>query len=125
MLSLYDQVAATGLPHCVQVRPGADRVAEACLADRGLVVEGQVPLMLRVGAEPARANGGDLEIREVGPADLGHVKIDHVVDFIRKVSVRIEEIASGDGAVVRGPRRNVDFFAPDDQDLSADAVADL
>jgi hypothetical protein len=42
---LLDQVAATGLPHCLQLRPGAaGRLAE--LADaRGMVFAENIPLM--------------------------------------------------------------------------------
>jgi hypothetical protein len=44
-----DAVASTGLPHCVQLRPGSHDVLSAVPAQRGLIAEASVPLMATAG----------------------------------------------------------------------------
>jgi ribosomal protein S18 acetylase RimI-like enzyme len=68
---LLDQVAATGLPHCLQVRPGASaRLADVATA-RGMSQEDHLtPLMVLAGPDrlSAAQGTGGLEIRELAPA---------------------------------------------------------
>ena len=48
--ALLDRVAATGLPHCLQVRPGlADPLSELA-ADRGMTPDESIPLMVLDGS---------------------------------------------------------------------------
>jgi GNAT superfamily N-acetyltransferase len=69
---LVDQVAATGLPHCLQVRPdGADQVAELAAA-RGMTRDEHViPLMvLEHSSELGAAQTTDgLVVRELAPEE--------------------------------------------------------
>src|SRR5579872_4554600 len=43
---LLDRVAGTGLPHCLQLRPGASHTLVARAERRGMVVSETVPLMV-------------------------------------------------------------------------------
>ena len=65
---LLDEVAATGLPYCLESRPGDD-VVEALARERGLVPEEQVPLM--VHRDPAALDPGDAPIRRMAPDEFG------------------------------------------------------
>ena len=67
---LLDQVAATGLPYCLQLRPdAAKQVTDLALA-RGMTRE-QVPMMVLEdsGQLDATRTTGELAIRELGPAE--------------------------------------------------------
>ncbi len=71
---LLDRVAATGLPHCLQVRPAAAERLAGVAAARGMTLEERIPLML---SEDAAATGvardaDGLRIREL-QADEAHV----------------------------------------------------
>jgi GNAT superfamily N-acetyltransferase len=73
---LLDQVAATGLAHCLQARPGATGQLERLAAGRGMQADEPVPLMVLQGA----CAGGDiptgLRIRELAPAEaLVHAEL--------------------------------------------------
>jgi len=75
---LLDQVAATGLPHCLQCRPHAAESLGGQVAARGMEPEGSVPLMvleepreLAAGAAP-----GGLSIRELEPSEASaHARV--------------------------------------------------
>ncbi len=70
---LLDRVAATGLPHCLQVRPAASDLLAGLVAARGMTPAGNVPLMALAG--PARltaAPPAGLTFRELVP-DEAHV----------------------------------------------------
>ena len=41
-----DQVASSGVPYCLQLRPGASEKLSALAADRGMVKRDQIPLMV-------------------------------------------------------------------------------
>jgi hypothetical protein len=61
---LLNQVAATGLPHCLQLRPGCDRALGELAARRGMTPSDDVPLMVLEDAESiAVAEPTDLLIR--------------------------------------------------------------
>jgi len=67
---LLDQVAATGLPHCLQVRPDAAKQVTDLAVARGMTRE-QLPMMVLEDSsqlDATRATGG-LVIRELVPAD--------------------------------------------------------
>jgi hypothetical protein len=71
---LLDEVAATGLPHCLQFRPGgADRMARLA-ASRGMTRDEDIPLM--VAEDPAQLSAAQavsaLTIRELLP-DEAHL----------------------------------------------------
>jgi N-acetylglutamate synthase len=66
---LLDQVAATGLPHCLQFRPGSAAHLVNLAASRGMAHLEDIPLMVIEDAgqlDAARAGGG-LVIRELLP----------------------------------------------------------
>src|ERR1700730_17670986 len=71
IVDLLDQVAATGLPHCLQFRPGGpDHLADMA-ASRGMVRDEDIPLMVvedprQLHAAPAVSG---LMIRELSPAE--------------------------------------------------------
>ncbi len=63
-----EAVAASGLPHCLEARPGCRGAAEAVAERRGLVADPDIPLM----ATAARVDGprpDGLVIRELEPAE--------------------------------------------------------
>lgn len=59
-------VASSGLPHCVQLRPGCDPEITAVVRRAGLALEGSVPLMAAAGPPPPTQTTG-LLIRELEP----------------------------------------------------------
>ena len=66
---LLDQVAATGLPHCLQFRPGSANLLVSLAASRGMAHLEDIPLMVsedRGQLNAAQAVGG-LVIRELLP----------------------------------------------------------
>jgi hypothetical protein len=50
--AFYDEVVATSLPHCVQVRPAVESRIEHILVKRGLARVEEIPLMARLGTQP-------------------------------------------------------------------------
>jgi hypothetical protein len=63
-----DAVAATGLPHCVQLRPEAAESAQRAPGQRGLLPEASVPLMATAG--PLRSPPTeDLVLRPLGAGE--------------------------------------------------------
>ena len=68
---LLDRVAATGLPHCLQLRPGSDPVLADLGARRGMHPDSEHPLMVLEDPAllgPARQVAG-LTIRQLDPED--------------------------------------------------------
>lgn len=65
-----DAVAATGLPHCAQLRPGADAATQAVPRRRGLTVAASVPLMATAGPLQPPPDG-DLTLRPLAPDEAG------------------------------------------------------
>jgi len=68
---LLDQVAATGLPHCLQARPGiAARLQDQATA-RGMEPEEHIPLMVLEDPRDISTNAAadSLSIRELAPAE--------------------------------------------------------
>jgi hypothetical protein len=70
IIDLLEQVAATGLPHCLQVRPDNVGRLTALAARLGMTLEERTPIMVldgrpRVAADPADA----LVIRELTPPE--------------------------------------------------------
>ena len=68
---LLDQVAATGLPHCLQARPGvAERLQEQVTA-RGMEPEEHIPLMVLDDPKDIATNAATdaLLIRELPPVE--------------------------------------------------------
>ncbi|MFR9776288.1 GNAT family N-acetyltransferase [Micromonospora sp. MS34] len=71
---LLDELAATGLPHSVLVRPAALAPVEDLLVARGRSVREQLPLMVRIGAAPPVAATDGLTVERLAPGRAG----DHV-----------------------------------------------
>jgi hypothetical protein len=67
---LIDDLAATGLPQVVMVRPAALATIAGVLIDRGRSRVEDVPLMVRTGAQPLAATNGNLRLVELGPGQL-------------------------------------------------------
>jgi ribosomal protein S18 acetylase RimI-like enzyme len=65
---LLDQVAATGLPHCLQVRPGASSQIAELASARGMNRDDHlIPLMVLEAADrPGTPQAVGLQIRELG-----------------------------------------------------------
>jgi GNAT superfamily N-acetyltransferase len=76
--ALLDRVAATRLPHCVQLYPGSSRALATLAAARGMRQDREYPLMV---LEDAERLGRDqqvarLKIRQLDPGDAGlHVSV--------------------------------------------------
>jgi GNAT superfamily N-acetyltransferase len=71
--TLLDQVAATGLPHCLQLRPGCDRALGELAARRGMTPSADIPLMVLEDADGIGvAEPTDLLIRPLAPEDASH-----------------------------------------------------
>lgn len=58
---VLDRVAASGLPHCLQSRPGADAGIAGLAAARGMTAAGEVPLMVRDGQSAPRVDSPGLD----------------------------------------------------------------
>lgn len=65
-----EEVAASGLPHCVQLRPGSGSAAWEVPKRRGLVAEASVPIMAATGPLEVPAVEG-LELRRLAPDEAG------------------------------------------------------
>jgi GNAT superfamily N-acetyltransferase len=70
---LLGEVAATGLPHCLQLRPRASASFEDLALGRGMVPEQPVPLMLLegTGAIARLVDVEGLVVRELTPEEAG------------------------------------------------------
>ena len=71
---LLDRVAATGLPHCLQLRPGGSGELAALAAGRGMHRERDHPLMVLEDPAPpgaARQVRTGLTIRRLAPEEAG------------------------------------------------------
>lgn len=68
---LLSQVAATGLPHCLQFRPGAAARLAELATRRGMVLEEDIPLMALEDPRQldAAQEVGGLTIRELAPEE--------------------------------------------------------
>lgn len=70
---LLDQVAATGLPYCLQLRPGTSSQLAEIASTRGMSRDDH-PIPLMVLDSPDRLGtweqSGDLEIRQLGPDEV-------------------------------------------------------
>ena len=68
---LLDRVAATGLPHCLQARPGSVERLAGLARDRGMTVQETVPLMVLDDLRELSGDGPpeELVIRELGPEE--------------------------------------------------------
>ena len=69
---LLDEIAGTGLPHCLQARPGAVQQVDAFATGRGMTRDDHlIPLMVLddPGDLGARRPGDSLVIRELSPAE--------------------------------------------------------
>jgi N-acetylglutamate synthase len=70
---LLNRIAATGLPHCLQVRPGCERKLGELAVRRGMTPSVDVPLMVLEDADSmGEAEPSDLVIRPLAPEDAGH-----------------------------------------------------
>ena len=65
--ALLDEVSATGLPYCLQLRPGSDESLAALAASRDMTGPGEVPLMAVEDAGPAISPPPGLSIRQLTP----------------------------------------------------------
>jgi len=65
--AVLDQVAATGLPHCLELRPGDRHLADLARA-RGMVLDEVVPLMAAVTAPVAHPWPDGLTVHRLEPA---------------------------------------------------------
>jgi ribosomal protein S18 acetylase RimI-like enzyme len=68
---LLDEVANSGLPHCLQLRPGAPEELVDLAADRGMIKEDQIPLMVleSSGRLEAHRKVEGLVIRQLSPEE--------------------------------------------------------
>jgi N-acetylglutamate synthase len=68
---LIDQVASTGLPYCLQLRPGSGEALANLAARRGMVRAGEVPLMVLedAGALAAVQEVDGLLVRQLSPEE--------------------------------------------------------
>lgn len=66
---LLDRIAATGLPHCLQARPGAAAALEAVASERGMSPAEDVPLMVleRLGSSVPEDQPSGFTIRALAP----------------------------------------------------------
>lgn len=72
------QIASAGLPYCLQLRPGAPEQLAALAADRGMVKEEPIPLMLLESTRGLKAaqEVEHLQIHQLAPEEaLLHAKI--------------------------------------------------
>jgi ribosomal protein S18 acetylase RimI-like enzyme len=69
--ALLDEVAATGLPHCLQLRPGSDEAIGAMAAGRGMVKAESIPVMVRDDADDlyAAQQVPGVTLRQIAPED--------------------------------------------------------
>jgi N-acetylglutamate synthase len=73
--SMLDEVAATGLPHSLQLRPNSDRALTELAGKRGMRPDGEVPIM-RLDTIPADSHPAGLSIRQLAPDEvLAHVQV--------------------------------------------------
>ena len=75
---LLDRVRATGLPHCLQLRPGASPALAGLAAAGAMSPDEDIPLM--VMEDPAAVSGArplaGLVLRELSPEQVGlHVRV--------------------------------------------------
>jgi GNAT superfamily N-acetyltransferase len=70
---LLDEVAASGLPHCLQSRPGAAQQADALAGERGMRRDEIIPLMAleRPSSLPSAPALNGLVIRTLEPHEAG------------------------------------------------------
>lgn len=68
---LLDQVAYSGLPYCLQLRPGAPEQLSTLVADRGMIKENVFPLMVLQHSSRLEAaqNIAGLVIRQLSPEE--------------------------------------------------------
>ena len=75
---LLDRVRATGLPHCLQLRPGASPALAGLAAARAMSLDEEIPLMVMedpAGVTGARRLAG-LVLRELSPEQVGlHTRV--------------------------------------------------
>jgi len=66
-----DQVANSDVPYCLQLRPGASEQLTTLAADRGMIKEDQIPLMVLEDSSRLQAaqNVAGLVIRELSPEE--------------------------------------------------------
>ncbi len=69
--ALLDRVAATALPHCLQLRPGCEPALSELAVERGMRAEPDVPLMLLDGRGTFDPGPPGLVIRELAPDQGG------------------------------------------------------
>jgi hypothetical protein len=69
--ALLDEIAHSGLPYCVQLRPGHSRRLASMVAERGMNREEQVPLMVLTDDSRLRdaQQVENLQIRQVAPEE--------------------------------------------------------
>ena len=72
-----DRVAATGLPHCLQLRPGSDPSLLELAARRGMAPDADIPLMVMEGTDALiDVQPDELVIRAIAPEDAGqHARV--------------------------------------------------
>jgi GNAT superfamily N-acetyltransferase len=75
---LLDRVKATGLPHCLQLRPGISPALTELAESRGMVADGEIPLML-MGKPAAIAHAPEaagLRLRQLRPEEASlHTRV--------------------------------------------------
>lgn len=67
---LLDELAATGLPHSVKVRPAAADAVKELLLSRGLSPRTEVPLMVRTAAAPPASSPEGLVVRRLQAGEM-------------------------------------------------------
>lgn len=73
--ALLDRVDASGVAHCLQVRPGGPDLTELA-ADRGMHRGDDIPLMVRAAGRPLPAAPPGVRIRRVAPVEAAvHVAV--------------------------------------------------
>ena len=71
VVEILDEIASSGLPYCLQLRSGAPGELTALAAERGMVREQQVPLMVLqdLGRLDVPIDVGELRIRQLAPEE--------------------------------------------------------
>ena len=91
---LLDDVAATGLPHCIQGRPASAARLEELAAARGMSADDDIPLMVFEHPRPpaTEVRGDALIIRELEPEDAALHAVTAAAGFEAPVEVFLQLI---------------------------------
>ena len=88
--AMLDEVAATGLPHALHLRPDSDHALAELAGQRGMKSSGEIPIM-RLDTAPADRHPAGLSIRRLAPGEgLAHAQVASVAfDHPQEDSLRM------------------------------------